>query len=810
MRSNIVRFGYLLGVFCPLICFWLTVETRGQDWPALRGENGAGSIRPGGILSNSSAVDLKVRWKKKIGSGYSSLVLERGRLVTLYTLGDEDVIECLDTSDGRSIWREAIDRKFPGENGSFDGPLATPVLHQGRVYGLTPRGKVFCRSLDDGQELWSRDLVAEEKAVQPLYGFVSSPLIAAGNLIVQVGAKDKSIAAFDLNDGHTVWAIGNDEVSSQSPSRILVEGKEIVLAVGGKKLVGVDPIAGTICFECEHGGGNSTSVVPVVLDNHTTLLTLDDSFSKAFTITASGDTLTVGEKWKDRSIKNTYNVPALVNDWLFAYSTRLLTCVDPATGAAKWKERNPGDGFLVAVDGKLIISTKTGSLHIAEASPEGYHELAKLQLFDDLVWSIPAYSDNAIYQRSLGEVACVDIIPGTASDVADANSKEVLGPKFASLLERVSATGDGSTKQKLVDDFLAANPSAPLIEDNIVHFLYQGPATDAALAGDMFGARQERAMIRVPETDLFYYAMELPRDQRANYVFLIDYQPQADERNPRRARSSMYAGEMEFAVRLAMEKPLEMSWFSMPEWKAPAWESKLADVPAKTWITEKLKSEILEDELTFEVCLPPSHAAESSAKRFPVIYVMDGPGAKEFGRLPEVAELLYADGTPEAILVLVNSMVAGPFGGQPFDEVLAKEIVPLVDSKYSTIASREGRSLMGIGFTSDAALAALTKHPDLFAAASLQSPLLFDQARADAARLVADIKLPTRVYVEWGRFDMFNPHENWDLRTIAKQVHDSLQGNAQVEVTGGMVNDSTDWSSWRNRFEPVLEFLIGS
>ncbi len=807
-RSANVFWRRLLG--CAIVIgAVLVAEVQGQDWPALRGENGTGVVHPKGILAQTPDIDLKVRWKKKIGSGYSSVVIERGRLIAMYTLGADDVIECFNGQDGQSIWRERIDAKFPGENGSFDGPLATPVIHQGKVFGLTPRGKLFSRSLADGSEIWSRDLVAEEKTVKPLYGFATSPMIAAGKLIVQVGGKDKALAAFDLDNGKTLWTVGNDEISAQSPGRLLVEGKEVILAGGGKKLMGVDPINGKILFEFEHGGKNGSAMVPVALDNSHVLLTLDDNFSKAVLLTPSGEQITASDAWTERSIKNSYNVPALVNNFAFAYSTRFLTCVDPETGIARWKDRKPGDGFLIAVDGKLIISTKTGSLHVAEASADGFRELAQLAVFDDLVWSIPAYGDNAIYQRSLGEVACVDIIPRSAGIIADANAHSVVGPKFEALLETVKSATDAPSKQKIVDEFISAQSTFPIIEGDVVHFVYRGSATDVAVAGDMFGSRQERAMLRVPETDLFYYAMELPDDQRSNYIFLVNYQPQIDSLNPRRVLSSLYAGEMEFAIRLQPDQPLEMNWFAMSDWKAPAWQSKLTASAKATLIAEKLESKISKAGVAFDVYLPPNYSHKPPEKRYPVVYVMDGPGAKQFGHLPEIVDLLFADhGQIAPILVLVDAMAAGEFGGEQFAELLAKEVVPFIDSKYPSIADRQSRSLLGVGFTSEAALIALGKHPDLFSAASAQSPLLFTDASAAAIRLISEIKLPSRVYMEWGRFDMFNPHENWDLRTMSQKLFDGFQGNPQVQVTGGMVNDSTDWSSWQNRLEPIMKFLV--
>ena len=99
-------------------------------------------------------------------------------------------------------------------------------------------------------------------------------------------------------------------------------------------------------------------MVPVVFDKNNVLMTLDDGFSTAVSIRKVGDSYKVSQQWKQNSIKNTYNVPVEYDEHLYAYSTRIMTCVDAATGRPKWKSREPSDGFLIVVDGHVILNTK--------------------------------------------------------------------------------------------------------------------------------------------------------------------------------------------------------------------------------------------------------------------------------------------------------------------------------------------------------------------------------------------------------------------------------------------------------------------
>lgn len=800
--------AFLIPVFilCSMPCL-----LSGQDWPAIRGSRGDGIGSANGLLDASSKANLKLAWKKEIGSGYSSVSIANGSAYTMYSSGEEDKLGCFDVKTGDTKWEFSLDKRFKGENGSFDGPISTPLVHEGKVFGLSCQGRLVCVRADSGELVWEKKLTESFEVIQPLYGFSTSPIVAAGNLILQVGAKDKMLVAMDPETGDEKWACGNDRINSQIPSVVNVAGAPIIMASGGKQLVGVNPETGGIVFEFEHGGGNGSAVMPVDIGDDTVLITVDDAFSKAVKLRPVDESkIAASELWQHRSIKNTYNVPTLCNGDLFAFSTRILTCVDPKTGRPHWKCRKPGDGFLIAVDDHIAIVTKEGSVHLANATQKKFDEVAKLKVFEDLVWAIPSFADNAIFIRSLGEIARVDIVAAEAATGESGESDTLpMSAKFASFLKSLEGKGSAEANA-IVDKFVDAQNSFPIVDDGVVHFVYRGPEDDVALASDILGARQERKMLSAGSGDLKYFTMKLEDDQRANYVFLVNFDPQTDKLNPRVTTSSMYAGEMEFAVRLRNEEPLKMSWFGMQKWVEPSW---LTSLP------EKLHGEIVERELSREakdadgndpsgeketppalslnVYLPQDYKANEE-KRFPVVYVF--PHMRfESSQFIESADNLFAQGVKgirPAILVVPQGQT-GP--GEK------KKIVALIDKEFRTIANRENRSAAGFGFTGGSVFGALARNPEMFGAVSAQSPLVF--GTDGVMKGMQNVTQPTRVYLDWGRFDMHNPVENWDLRNSSREIFDALEKHEHITVFGGMANDSADWSSWRNRYDEVLRVL---
>lgn len=789
-----------------LLCLACSPGTA-QDWPALRGNLSTGT-QGSSLLKSGTNFALKVRWREPIGSGYSSVVVADGRVVTMHVDGENDVVACRDAKTGRSLWKVPVGPTFKGANGSFDGPLSTPTIHERTVYALSPRGRLVSVDLKSGDLNWSRDLAKEESARQPLYGFTTSPVIAGGHVVIQLGAKDKHLLGLGLASGKTVWHVGNDQVSSQTPTVYRVGDREIVLASAGKFLTGVDPVNGKQLFEVEHGGGDGSAVTPVNVGNGRMLLTVDDSFSTAFDIKVDGRKVSAKNAWKNRSIKNTYNIPVSWKDSVYGFSTRFLTCIDPSTGNPRWKNRKPGDGFLIAVDDHLLITTKKGSVHVARASASAYEEVVALKVFEKLNWSVPAFADNAIFSRSFNEIARVDIVQ-TGKQMASSPdaSEHPTGPKFTAFLEYVAKARSAKERTELVDSFVKKQKAFPIMEGNIVQFVYRGECRDVALASDIFGARQEQRMQNVAGTDLYYYSLQLPEDQRANYVFLVDYKVQSDERNPRSTVSTMYAGEMEFAVRLQKEQPLRMSWFAMPGWKEPKFLAEARKEGRKlsgTIESHEVATDDQKSKFPIDVYLPPQY--EDTNKRFPVVYMQNGKQARE--RLPKLIDAICAGGMKNPPVVVFLKAAFNPMApGVSVSEHTAKFVVPFVDKTYRTNADRSARGVYGTGFTGSDAFGLAGGNPELFGLLYVQSPLVFDGGQAQFAKLFEKIQEPMKICIEWGSYDMHNPHENWDVRKIGKSMADRLSANKQLKVTERSINDSTDWRSWQGQLHNVLEFL---
>ena len=68
-------------------------------------------------------------------------------------------------------------------------------------------------------------------------------------------------------------------------------------------------------------------------------------------------------------------------------------------------------------------------------------------------------------------------------------------------------------------------------------------------------------------------------------------------------------------------------------------------------------------------------------------------------------------------------------------------------------------------------------------------------------------KNPMQIYMDWGKYDMRDPRENWDIGDSNSRFADKLRGLGYT-IAGGETNDGCGWSSWRNCTDKIFETLF--
>src|SRR5688572_8194432 len=137
---------------------------QSRYWTSFRGPGTAGRYDEMTLVDVWPAEGPALLWKQPIGEGWSSFTVADGVAFTLERRRDREMVVAYDIDDGRELWTAAWRSRF-AEAADRDGPRTTPTWDDGRLYALGAAGDLLALDAASGQELWRRDILDENDAM---------------------------------------------------------------------------------------------------------------------------------------------------------------------------------------------------------------------------------------------------------------------------------------------------------------------------------------------------------------------------------------------------------------------------------------------------------------------------------------------------------------------------------------------------------------------------------------------------------------------------------------------------------------------
>jgi pimeloyl-ACP methyl ester carboxylesterase len=134
-------------------------------------------------------------------------------------------------------------------------------------------------------------------------------------------------------------------------------------------------------------------------------------------------------------------------------------------------------------------------------------------------------------------------------------------------------------------------------------------------------------------------------------------------------------------------------------------------------------------ELSYNLYLPDGYEANGDT-RYPVLYLLHGSGgdAESWDEFWPILDTMIADGTIPPVIgvapITGNSYWVDSSAFGAAEAAVIQDLIPHIDASLPTIASREGRGLVGFSMGGFGALRYALAYPETFAAATLLSPAL--------------------------------------------------------------------------------------
>jgi outer membrane protein assembly factor BamB len=369
------------------------------DWPQWRGPQRDGHSAEKGLLKSWPESGPRLVWKAQgLGEGYSSFAVANGRLYTQGQRGGSEYLMAFDIATGNKVWETPNGPNYQDRRGN--GPRGAPTVEGTRVYAVSANGSLLVAEAATGRRVWSVSFLSEYGGSVPRWGYSESPLIDGDRLIVQPGGKGSSVVALNKNDGRLIWKSQSDGAAYSSALAVGAGKSRTILHLTHDGAVGLRADNGELLWRYTKVANRTANVAtPIYRDGFAFFSTDYGTGAALLKLDAAG--ANANEVYFTRDMRNHYSSSVLVGDYLYGFSSAILTAMKFQTGEVAWRDRSVGKGSVIYADGHLYCQGEDGVIALVEASPEAYKEKSRFTLGRGgyPLWTLPVISNGRLYVR---------------------------------------------------------------------------------------------------------------------------------------------------------------------------------------------------------------------------------------------------------------------------------------------------------------------------------------------------------------------------------------------------------------------------
>jgi enterochelin esterase-like enzyme len=250
---------------------------------------------------------------------------------------------------------------------------------------------------------------------------------------------------------------------------------------------------------------------------------------------------------------------------------------------------------------------------------------------------------------------------------------------------------------------------------------------------------------------------------------------------------------------------------------------------------ETFRSQAIGRDYKYTIYLPDDY--KQGSKRYPVLYLLHGAGGDE-------NEWLYKGGARETLDAMIARRLIKPMivvmpghtqawwvdgAREKGETALLKEVIPHAEGKYRIDAVRPNRLIAGLSAGGYGALNLIFKYPQMFAAAAILSPAIYDPVppshssgvrnhpfQRDGkfdAELWKSLNYPVHIegYKKSGTivplYINSGDHDTFGIALQSAMLYEKLRLHQPNDIELRVVDGDHEWMVWRETLGDALQFM---
>ena len=409
-----------------IVCFAVLLfadTVLAAEWPMFHGPSGENRSPDTDLLTSWPEGGPKLLWKiDGIGektSGYSNVTIQNGRLFTSGSRNGRSLVFCFDL-DGKKLW---VYDNGPVWTKSYPGARSTPTIDNDYVYDFSSVGELVCLSVEKGEKIWSRNILADFEGENITWALAESIRVDGDKIYCSPGGQKASFIALNKRTGETIWTTPslNEKTSYASPTIIEQNGLRMIVTTYAKGMLGINAANGELLFTFRHEQKFDINCArPIYHDGHLFLTNVSSPSGQGavlLKLSVTDGKVLLEEVWRNKNFDNLHDSVMLLDGFLYGTSyghkNGLFMCIDWKTGETRYEGgKDIGKGSLTWAEGLLYFLSENGNVLLIRPNPEKYDVVSRFDLPEEgegPTWAHPVVCGKRLYLRHGAFLYCYDV-----------------------------------------------------------------------------------------------------------------------------------------------------------------------------------------------------------------------------------------------------------------------------------------------------------------------------------------------------------------------------------------------------------------